>query len=292
MHLIEFKEAKLRRFIPENIAECNRQQYLDISKLVLMYQMAEIDIKQFRVLALYNLLNMEASESEFAHEQEEKWQNIYIVSELINTFFEVTEDGRMHLIQNYIDNKVKSVSYKAHSFYGPKDGFLDITWKQLLDGIGEVQNFLNDGKIERLVKLFAMFYTKRNERYGKFDMGKRLKFFDQLDIRYIYGFYLLFLSFWRFLTTSSIISVDGKQIDLSVLFDQNDSEDKISIDLPELGLRSTTFQLAESGVFGAMEELEQTKAWDVLVNMYDMMVRNKKREAEMEAQKNNTDNSW
>lgn len=288
MHSIEILELGKRIWIPESIAECNRKQYLDISKLVLMYQVGEIDLKQFRVLALYNLMNMEFSENKFQHLEEEKWQNIYILSELLNSFFEITEDGRMHLVQNYIDNKVKSVSYKAMIFYGPKDGFRDITWKQLVDGLGEVQSFLQDGKIERLVKLFAMYYKRKNETYGKFDMERRIKWFAQLDIRYIYGFYLLFLSFWRFLTTQSRINVDGKEINLTALFDQNSGGDEVTIDLPELGLRSTSFQLAESGVFGPMEQLEQANAWDILINMYDMLVRSKKREAEMENEKNKT----
>ncbi|KFC19372.1 hypothetical protein [Chryseobacterium sp. FH1] len=287
MHSIEVKELNKRFWIPENLAECKRKQYLDMSKLVLMYQMAEISKEQFRVLALYNLMNMVYSESELPNVQEEKWQNIYICSELIDSFFHVDDAGVMHLVQDYIHNPVKVVSYKAMTFKGPKDGFQDITWKQLVDGFGEVDAFLQDGKVERLVRLFAMFYLSPRSQYGKFDMDRRLKFFDQLDIRYVYSFYLLFLSFRKFLREQSVIKIDGREIDFTILFDGSaNTGEEVSIDLPELGFRSTSFQLAESGVFGPKEMLDQTNAWDVLTNIYDMVVRNKKKEAEMEAQKN------
>ena len=90
--------------------------------------------------------------------------------------------------------------------------------------------------------------------------------------------------------SDAVVGVDGREINLSKLFekeeDSEESEAAAKIDLPELGLRSTAFQLAESGVFGSMDELEQTNAWDVLLRIYDMMVRNKKREAEQKANEN------
>lgn len=287
MHSIEIKELNKRFWIPENLAECNRKQYLDMSKLVLMYQMAEISLKQFRVLAFYNLMNMAYEEHELPNVQEEKWQNIYVCSELVNSFFEFDEHGVMHLVQDYIHNPVKSVKYKAMTFLGPKDGLSNMTWKQMLDGFGEVDAFSQDGKIERLVKLFAMFYLRPKEVYGKFDMDRRVDFFAHLDIRYVYAFYLLFISFKKFLRTQSVIKIDGREIDFTVLFqtDPNKVEEEPLINLPELGLRSTGFQIAESGIFGPLDKLEQTNAWTVLTNIYDMFVRNKKREAEMEASK-------
>lgn len=174
------------------------------------------------------------------------------------------------------------------SFYGPKDGFKDMTWKQFIEAVGELQSFSDDGKIEHLVNLFAMFYLRPKESLSSLDLEKRVHFFRFLDIRYIYSFYLLFSSFWKFIKTQSIIKVDGRTIDLRIMFEESaDSEDLLP-DLTELGFRSTSYQLAESGVFGTYPELEQQNFWDVILRMYDMTIRNKKREAEMESQKNDT----
>lgn len=149
---------------------------------------------------------------------------------------------------------------------------------------GEVQNFNKDGKVERLVKIFAMFYLQKREKLSKINLDRRVVFFKYLDIRYIYGFYLLFISFWKFLTSNSIIQIDGKEIDLTLLFTQS-NDNEVEVPYTELGLRSTSHQIAESGVFGTMKELNDTNAWEILINMYDMMVRNVKRTAEMEKNK-------
>lgn len=286
MHTLDFQEINKRFEVPENLSECDRRQYLDMAKLVFMFQTDEITYEQFRVLGLYSLMNMHYEESELPNMQDEKWQNVYTTSELLDSFFDDV-DGVKHLIQDYIHNPVKTVKYKVLSFSGPKDGFENMTWKQLIEGIGLLQSFQESQNPELLLKLFAMFYLRKGEKLGKFDLDKRMDYFKDLDIRYVYGFYLLFTSFWKFLLSDAVIKVDGREINLSLLFakneDDEESEAAASIDLPELGLRSTAFQLAESGVFGTMDELEQSNAWDVLLRIYDMMVRNKKREAEQNA---------
>lgn len=293
MHTFDILEINKRFDIPENIAECDRRQYLDMAKLIFMFQNDEITYEQFRILALYSLMNMHYQESELPNMQEEKWQEIYIKSEIVDSFFTEDEDGIKHLVQDYIHNAVKTVKYKMLSFNGPKDGFEDITWAQLIEGIGLLQSHQDSKDPTLLLKLFAMFYLRKGEKFGKIDLDKRMHYFKDLDIRYVYGFFLLFTSFWKFLLSDAIIKVDGREINLSKLFekdeDSEESEAAAKIDLPELGLRSTAFQLAESGVFGTMDELEQSNAWNVLLRMYDMMVRNKKREAEQKDQENKSE---
>ena len=284
-------------WIPENLGECDKRQYLDASKLILMFQMGELSESQFRVMLLYSLLNMDFEKSELEYEDEEKWQNIYICSEVLKSFFTEDETGQKHLVQGYIHNPVKAVTYKMHSFKGPKDAFQGITYGQLEDGVGEISNFTKYGEIESLVKLFAIFYLKGNEKYSDINMEKRIKFFDLLDIRYVYGFYLLFISFFNYLTKECIMVIDGRELDLRILFSVPETEnaENDAADEPEgLGMRATSFQLAESGVFGTLKELREADAMMVLVRMYDLVIRNRKEEAERkkqeDEQKNNSNN--
>lgn len=280
MHSIEIAEIGKRYWLPENLGECDRRQYLDISKLVLMYQMAEISLEEFRVLGLYALLNMVPEQSALENIQDEKWENIYILSELLNSFFTIDEDGRMHLIQDYIHNPVKSVKYKLRTLYGPKDAFSDITYGQLEDGVGELQNFLKSGEIQSLVKLFAIFYKFKGEKYHQINLEQRVNFFDHLDIRYVYGFYLLFVSFFNFLTKECVIAVDGKELDLTILFKSAENTETDTTQPEGLGMRSTSFQLAESGVFGTLKELREMDAMTVLIRMYDLVIRAQREERE------------
>ena len=235
---------------------------------------------------------MEFNQNQLKNVQDEKWENIYIASEVLNSFFSVDENGTMHLVQDYIHNPMKLVRYKLHTFRGPKDGFQGMTYGQLEDGVGELQNFIKYGEIESLVRLFAIFYLKNGEKYSKINVDKRVHFFKLLDIRYVYGFYLLFVSFFNYLTKECVIVLDGKELDLRILFSSSDdTSTELSADEPEsLGMRATSFQLAESGVFGTLQELRESDAMMVLVRMYDLVLRNRKEEQERKDQEEKSKN--
>ena len=162
-----------------------------------------------------------------------------------------------------------------------------MTYGQLEDAIGELNSFLKNGEIESLVKIFAIFNLKKYEKYQDIEdkIDERVKYFDTLDIRYVYGFYLLFTSFWQWLITNGQIEFEGREYDLSVLFKRNEDDDEADEDdLPTLGFRSTGFELAESGIFGSYKEMRAEKGWQILFRMYDLYVRGKKMEKEMESQ--------
>ncbi|KFF26863.1 hypothetical protein IW16_06180 [Chryseobacterium vrystaatense] len=270
------------------MGECDRRQYLDMSKLVLNYQMAEIDLNQFRALGFYSLMNMKYEKSDFEQAEIEKMQNVYMCAELLNSFFIVDEKSRMHLIQEYTHNPIKNVKYRALTFIGPKDQFQGMTYGEMEDGLGELNNYSATGEMESLIKLFAIFYKRPGERYSKINMEKRIEFFKFLDVRYIYGFYLLFVSFFNYLTKQCQLLVDGKEIDITLIFSQKqDIGDNSGSDEPEaLGLRSTSFQLAESGVFGTLDELRESDAFEVLIRMYDLVVRSMREQKQLDAMKN------
>lgn len=282
MHSLEFLEINERKWIPENLRECNKEQRLDLSKLILMYQLDEIDIKEFRVLALYNLLNLVSEKNIFENAEDEKWENIYQVSEVLDSFFTIDENGQRHLVLDFIDNPIKSVHYKTLTFKGPKDAFEGIKYGQLEDGVGEMQNFIKTGDFEHLVRLFAIFYLRPTEKYSSINLEKRIKFFDVLDVRYVYSFYLLFISFFNFLTKECVILVDGKEIDLRLLFQPSEetNNEVPQDDYESLTMRSTSFQLAESGVFGTLKEMREEDYMIILVRMHDLIIRSRREEAE------------
>lgn len=75
-------------YFPENLAECDAQQYADMAKLLYMYQAKEISYFDFRVLAVYALLNLKKPKDlKNINQNSLKWQNIYQLSELVDDFF-------------------------------------------------------------------------------------------------------------------------------------------------------------------------------------------------------------
>ena len=288
MHSLEILELGERLWFPEKLGECDKRQYPDACKLIFMYQTDELTYAEFRVQLLCSLLNLDITKSELEHEEESKWDNIYYTSEKLDSFFSFDENGQKHLILDFIHNPMQVVQYKAHTFKGPKDAFQGITYGQLEDGIGEIGNFMKYGEIQSLVKLFAIFYLQKNEKYSVVNLDKRIAFFDLLDIRYVYGFYLLFVSFFNYLTKECVLVIDGKELDLRILFaSPENSEGNTTPDPndPEgLGMRATSFQLAESGVFGTLDELRNSDAMMVLIRMYDLIIRARKEEKERKDQ--------
>ena len=119
-----------------------------------------------------------------------------------------------------------------------------------------------------------------NVSLEKFTKDKRIKYnpertdqlaktFKVLDIGIIYGFYLLFASFKKYLTTAKIF-IEGKEIDLSILFDATET---VGSNIPGIGMKSTMFTIAESGIFGPLEKVREAPFWDIIVRIYDIRKR-------------------
>ena len=88
-----------------------------------------------------------------------------------------------------------------------------------------------------------------------------------------YGIFLYFSGCSNFLSTGTII-VEGKEIDLSVLYERGDSSD-----YADIGLAGILFSLAESKVFGGVEETDRQQVWDVMLRLYQVVTQMKDAES-------------
>jgi hypothetical protein len=77
----------------------------------------------------------------------------------------------------------------------------------------------------------------------------------------------------------------GNELDLSILFEGDGSVQPTS-GLPGIGLKSTMYSLAESGVFGSLKQLRKENFWEVILRMYDIVKRDKDVEARQKSNKN------
>src|SRR5690606_5517885 len=97
------------------------------------------------------------------------------------------------------------------------------------------------------------------------------KRFKTLYFGEVFGFYLLFASFQKYLTSAKIYW-QGKELDLSILF-SDDEIKEVESDIPGIGMHSTLFTLAESGVFGTIKEIRKENFWEIIIRMYDLRKR-------------------
>lgn len=280
MHIIEF-ETKGKRYLPEDLSECDSRQYTEVSALIYLYHIGKINYEDFRIHALYKLLDMKPVKGYF--DQDVKYSKIYELSILIDTFFEDNEEGQKIIKQYYINNPIPNFKGILIDYYGPADEFNDITFGEYLAALEAFVDFNQTQENQYLYKLAAILYRIGffgvKTPYESKTVDKRAYFFRHQHIGIIYGIYLYFASFQKYLATAKLF-VEGNEIDLSVLFEGK--SDKSS--LPGIGMKGILYTMAESGVFGNVAETNKTPLWEIMVRMYDIVKRNKDQEAEFKRQ--------
>lgn len=142
--------------------------------------------------------------------------------------------------------------------------------------------YLENQKKERYLReLFAVFYREKrwgaksleNQEYdvrkpfNKYLVFKHSEKLIRMDMGILYGFFLYFFSFQSFLDQAQI-RIGEKDIDLSILFEKDNSKLKEAV--PGLGMVSVSFNLSQSQVFGDLEKVDKTSFWKVILYLYDV----------------------
>lgn len=288
MRLIEILETKTKRYIPSDLSECNSEQYIDMCELIYHYQNQSITYEELKIHAAYRLMKMIPSSSKIPLLEEiaiQKNANISQIAELIEDFF-IDEAGIKVIKQFYIHNPVPKFSPAFTTYYGPADSFLNMTFGEYSDGLRMFHDFPKIGDYKIIISLAAIFYRpKKNfhfikkrlpnydgnirEPYNSNVLEDRVEKFKLAPVGFTYGFYLLFASFLKYMTTAKILWA-GQEIDFSILY-QDDEKSTGSSDsgIPGIGMDSIAFSMAESGAFGTLEDVRNTNFWQIMIRMYD-----------------------
>jgi hypothetical protein len=287
MRVIEILETKTKRYIPSDLSECDPQQYMDMCELIFHYQNQAITYDELRTHAAYKLMDMVPSNSKINEETELKKNcNIALIADLIEDFFEEGDNGKKVIKQYYIHNPVPKFSPAFSTYYGPSDSFMNMTFGEYADALRLFHDFPAIGDYNIIIMLTAIFYRpkrafhfieKRREKYNgdirkpynSHNLEIRAKKLRLAPVGFTYGFYLLFASFLKYMSTAKIIWA-GQEIDFSILYqDEGNSSESNSSDIPGIGMDSIAFSMAESGAFGNLEDVRNTDFWQVMIRMYD-----------------------
>lgn len=289
-HSIEIDGQKKVLYIPSDLSECDSRQYIEMCELILLYQSEKISYEEMRIRAVYALLNMKHSERMDVITETNTLSNIYLISELIDSFFEDNENSQKVIKQFYIHNPVPKITPLWKTHYGPSNGFSNITFGEYVDVLRLFMEFYKTGDFENLYLISAILYRRKKPflflrkrsnsyngdvrvPYNSNKVEQRVKAMKSAPVGFIFGVYLLFASFQKYLTTA-VLPWGDKEIDLSLLFlPQAGEESETSSDIPGIGMDSMAFSLAESGAFGNIKEVRNTALWEILVRMYDLRKR-------------------
>lgn len=281
MNYIEIPELGKRLYIPRDLSECDERQYCEIAVLLHRLSLKEIDYVTWRILGLYALLDMKQGKELSKDMEEQKNSNIFRTSELLDSFFEEVE-GNSVVKQYYVHNPIPKVVFWTKTLSGPKDGFEGVKFGQYVDGL----NFFHEYHVTKdkwfLYLLMATFYLEKGRPYNENRTVRIAEKLSKWDFGKVYGFYLLFASFQKYLATAKMYWM-GKEISLGVLFEPG--KERTDSGLPDLGLKSIMYSLAESGVFGPLANVRKEDMWEVLFRMYDIVKRDRDFEAQREKEK-------
>ena len=259
-------------YFPENLTECSEKEYIKMSRIAYAFQNKEIDYNQFISLGVYALLDIKPQNKiRTAEEDLKHWQNIAYLSQFVESFFNIDrETNSVELINHFSVTKIKSFCLWFRRYYAPKDAFINITYGQWEDAVEIILDHFQYPDISNFYKIIAIFFLRKNETYNKDIALKRAEKFKTIDIGIVYGFFLHVTAFMRYLNTASV-SIAGQEVDLSIIFDNDLNE--YQSPRPGIGIKSTAYMLAESGVFGQYADVRNANNWEILLRMYDITKR-------------------
>lgn len=286
MRHIEIPDLKQSYNVPENLAECSTQEYLNLSYLVMQYLSGSINYEEFRIHAICKLLNIQVS-NKFAHDLDIS-ANIYLLSELMSNFFEDTPDGSKKLLLDFLQIKIPKVKTAFTTYYAPAESLFEITYGEFADASRIFDDFHSSGDVFNLYLLAAVLYrkhkpfTKKRVPYNASKIEKQAQHFKKyVSPSFIYGVYLQFVAFKQYLPVAQI-PWGGKFLNFEILFEGGETETENTI--PGIGADSMVFSLAESGVFGNTEKVRCSNFLEIMVHLYDLRKRDLERKKEEEKQ--------
>jgi len=286
MILLEIPETKRKIYLPENLAECDGNQYADASHLIFKFQQGTLSYEDFRINMLYKLLNLKKGNRKLSDDQKEaKNSTIYQLSEQIDSFFEKDDEDQMVIKQYYIHNHTPKIHDSFYRWYGPADEFNDISFGQYVDALNVYSLLEQKSTPELLFSLMAIFYHKKGQKYDPKKVETNAAHFRHVHFGRVYGFFLLFASFQKYLFSAKVY-YQGNELDLSILFekeketDNNTAESKI----PGIGMLSIAHQLAESQVYGPIQEVRKTDFWEIILRLYDIRKRDLDHQSDIKKQ--------
>lgn len=271
---IEFVEKNLRVYFPENLSECNKKEYIDVSRFAFAYQNKEINLQQLKTLIVYSILGIVKSKKKLTDEHsEEIWANIALLTEITEGYFIIDEEKMLYKLNtDFLENKIDFFKLYFTKYYGPVDPLKDINVGQWIDAVELILDDANYPDKNNLAGLLSIFFLKKNEKYDERYIAKkkekRKEKFRFIDPGISFGFKLFLVSFMNYLNTASV-EINGEIIDLSIIFEADPKDDYVS-PRPGIGIRNTAFSMAQTGEFGDYQSVRKEELGNFVYRLYEL----------------------
>ena len=288
MHKIEIPDKNLVINFPSEIDEMTNPQFVRYIYYVLQYVSGKINEEQLKLYLARFLLDVRKGIRYAFMGPEEKEAcdvNLVRVSELMEGFIEVGKDGER---REFKLSSVRNFVPKILNYHGPGDCFENLTYCEYRTARSFFKSYIKDNKEDALDQMVAVLYRpskafwpirkyfrgsdgeRRNpftEKSNPLFFKRRVKRISRAPYHIRYAVFLYFSACEDYLRTGKPV-VDGNELDFSKLY-TNQSDDGSRSDVGLVGL---LYSLAETGVFGNIEQTDNSNLWDVMIRIYQVVM--------------------
>lgn len=313
MHTIEITGSGIKKEFPGSIQEMNSKQYLLFIKLFLELVLGTIDINEFKISLVCQLLDIKKNIPLKWMKEDKKeivLDNIRRLADTMESYLTphpeplLEGEGEMQNLPFPSEGGVKQASFitidtnftrnplpKIKNLYGPDDVLTNCTGYEYKEAITAYKKYIDTKNDVHLNELIAVLYREKKRflfvkrHFSSFNgevrraftdktnpifLKKRIQKVSKLPFHVKYGVLVIFQAFQDFMTRGEI-EIDGNKINLSVLYEGGSSDADNGI-----GMIGLFYELAESKVFGTLEDVMNTNIYDILTRVYQLVQLNKK----------------
>jgi hypothetical protein len=299
MHTLEIPGARIYREFPSELSELSADQFLFFTEQFLRLMDGKITLHGFKVLLAGKFLKFKKRAKFYAMGEaviEEINDNIARIAEEMDSFL-VYEENTVTIKVAFTENLLPNIG----CYYGPSDVLADCTAFEYKEAHAAFIQYVNTKKVEHLDRLMAVLYRKRKRFLPllmlkpSFDgqvrrgfspksnpvlLEKRQKWMSKRPFHVKYGVFLIFQAFEEFLRSGEI-DIDGNAICLAELYKGDGDGGDAGI-----GMMGLFFELAESRVFGTLDDVMGTNIYDIFTRIYQLVKMSDNLKIKMENDKN------
>jgi hypothetical protein len=290
-HLV-IPEKKIEREYPSAWEEIDYQSAGQIGEIMHLCFTGKLDFdmaRKFAVDVFLDRLN-EKEKPEFCENSVDYWANEVLLADSVDFLFHNIEDKdgvkNVSINPKFCTNLVPYVKVGLQWFVGPKDLLSDLTIYEFKEASWRVGKYAETRDDQYLNEIFAVLYHRGGFIWGKkanfprssFEANKNgereytrsLLASVHVPLGVKFMIYLYFVGCMNWLREEAI-EIDGNEIRFECLFPkpvEKTSGDEATGD--NTGMAGILFQMAESGVFGNMEQTSRVSMWDVFLRLYQI----------------------
>lgn len=283
MNKLTIPALNIEKQYPSEWDEIPQRHATRIGEIMYRTFTRQIDYDMARKLAVDTLIERVNSPEKpnFNEDSVNYWANEAVLADSVKFLFnhELNRDKTENISINpkFCTQLIPEVKIGWRKYYGPKSLLEDLTIFGFKEASWRVGKYAETMEERYLDELFAVLYkksrlfggVKKSQSVFGSGFARTLEVAKRVPIGVKFMNYLFFLGCMNWIREENI-EIDGQEICFGCLFPKGSSGkgDKSRDD--NTGFAGILFQMAESGVFGNMEQVSNVSMWDIFLRLFQI----------------------